>query len=77
VDTGALSLDLKRRVSEPNHAPISSTGVKNAWSYTSTPPYVLMATFPFTIVSEMDIENISSYEAFTAVMFHLLGCNAV
>jgi hypothetical protein len=35
---GALSLRLKRPGSEADHSPPSSAEVKNAWSYTSTPP---------------------------------------
>jgi hypothetical protein len=34
---GALSLGVKRPGRE-DHSPPSSAGVKNAWSYTSTPP---------------------------------------
>jgi hypothetical protein len=30
---------------EADHSPPSSAKVKNAWSYTSTPPYVLMAWY--------------------------------
>jgi hypothetical protein len=35
---GALSLGVKRPGSEADHSPPSSAEVKNAWSYTSTPP---------------------------------------
>jgi len=35
---GAISLGVKRRGSEANHSPPSSSEVSNAWSYTSTPP---------------------------------------
>jgi len=35
---GALSLGVKRPVSEADRSPPSSSEVKNAWSYTSTPP---------------------------------------
>jgi hypothetical protein len=35
---GALSLGVKRSGREADHSPPSSTEVKNAWSYTSTPP---------------------------------------
>jgi hypothetical protein len=35
---GALSLGVKRPVREADHSPPSSAEVKNAWSYTSTPP---------------------------------------
>jgi len=34
----ALSLGVKRPGREADHSPPSSTEVKNAWSYTSTPP---------------------------------------
>jgi hypothetical protein len=41
---GALSLGVKRPGSEADYSPPSSAEVKNAWSYTSTPPkYVFMA----------------------------------
>jgi hypothetical protein len=39
---GALSLGVKRQEREADHSPPSSAEVKNAWSYTSTPPYVFM-----------------------------------
>jgi hypothetical protein len=35
---GALSLEVKRPGREADHSPPSSAKVKNAWSYTSTPP---------------------------------------
>jgi hypothetical protein len=35
---GALSLGVKRPVSEADHSPPSSAEFKNAWSCTSTPP---------------------------------------
>jgi hypothetical protein len=35
---GALSLGVKRPRREADHSPPSSAEVKNAWSYTSTPP---------------------------------------
>jgi hypothetical protein len=35
---GILSLGVKRPGSEANHSPPSSAEIKNAWSYTSTPP---------------------------------------
>jgi hypothetical protein len=35
---GALSLGVKRPEREADHSPPSSAEVKNAWSYTSTPP---------------------------------------
>jgi hypothetical protein len=40
---GFLSLGVKRPVREADHSSPSSTEVKNAWSYTSTPQYVFMA----------------------------------
>jgi hypothetical protein len=39
--SGALSLGVKRPVPEADHSPPSSAEVKNAWSYTSTPPILL------------------------------------
>jgi hypothetical protein len=36
--TAALSVEVKRPVCEADHSPPSSAKVKNAWSYTSTPP---------------------------------------
>jgi hypothetical protein len=41
--TGTLSLGVKRLGSEADHSPPSNTEVKNAWIYTSTPQYALMA----------------------------------
>jgi hypothetical protein len=38
MDTGGFSLGLKRLEREADHSPPSSAEVKNAWSYTSTPP---------------------------------------
>jgi hypothetical protein len=38
IGTGALILRLKRQGREADHSPPSSAEVKNAWSYTSTPP---------------------------------------
>jgi hypothetical protein len=42
---GALSLGVKRPRREADHSPPSSAEVKNAWSYISTPQYVLMAWY--------------------------------
>jgi hypothetical protein len=39
---GALSLEVKRPGREADHSPLSSAEVKNAWSYNSTPWYVIM-----------------------------------
>jgi hypothetical protein len=36
MDTGVLSLGIKRPGCEANHSPPSSAEVKNVWSYTST-----------------------------------------
>jgi hypothetical protein len=41
--SGALSLGVKRPGRETDHSPPSSTEVRNAWRYTSTPQYVFMA----------------------------------
>jgi hypothetical protein len=37
---GALSTGLKRPGRETYHSPPSSTEIKKAWRYTSTPPYI-------------------------------------
>jgi hypothetical protein len=36
---------LKRPVREPEHSHSSSTEINKVWNYTSTPPYVFMASF--------------------------------
>jgi hypothetical protein len=41
----ALPLKVKRPGNEADHSPPSSAEVKNAWSYTSTLPYVFMALY--------------------------------
>jgi hypothetical protein len=41
VGKGTLSLGIKRPGRKANHSPRSSAKVKNAWSYTSTPPILL------------------------------------
>jgi hypothetical protein len=38
---GALSLGVKQPARKADHSPASSAEVKNAWSYTSTPPILL------------------------------------
>jgi len=38
---GTLMLGLKQRGWEADHSPPSSADIKNAWSYTSTPPICL------------------------------------
>jgi hypothetical protein len=38
LNTGVLSLGVKWLVSEVDHTPQSSSKIKNAWNYTSTPP---------------------------------------
>jgi len=40
---GAVSPSVKRPGREADHSPPSSAEFKNAWSYTSTLPYVFMA----------------------------------
>jgi hypothetical protein len=42
VGTVILSSGVKRPWREINHSPSYNAKVKNAWSYTSTPPYVCM-----------------------------------
>jgi hypothetical protein len=44
VFQGALSLGVKRPGYEADHSPPSSAEVKNAWSYTSTPPIPLFSS---------------------------------
>jgi hypothetical protein len=41
--SGVLSLGVKQPGHKADHSPPSSAQVKNVWSYTSTPQYVLMA----------------------------------
>jgi len=36
--TASLFLEVKRLEHEADHSPTSSAEIKNAWSYTSTPP---------------------------------------
>jgi hypothetical protein len=40
---GALTPGIKQKGREADHSPASSDKVKNAWSYTSTPPNVYIA----------------------------------
>jgi hypothetical protein len=40
---GALSPRVKRPMRENGHTSPHRAEVKNAWSYTSTPPYIFMA----------------------------------
>jgi hypothetical protein len=40
---GSLSLGVTRSGREAGHSLPSSAKVKNAWSYTSSPPYIFMA----------------------------------
>jgi hypothetical protein len=42
VGSGVLSLGVKPPVCEADHSSPSNAEVKNAWNYTSTPPYVFM-----------------------------------
>jgi hypothetical protein len=43
---------------EADHSPPSSAEVKNAWSYTSTPPYVFMALY---LAKHRDNFNFTNY----------------
>jgi len=43
MDTGGFLIGVKRPEREPDYSPPSSAGVKNAWTYNSTPQYVFMA----------------------------------
>jgi hypothetical protein len=38
MGSGVFSLGIKRPEHEADHSPVSSAEIKNAWSYTSTPP---------------------------------------
>jgi hypothetical protein len=38
-----MGTEVTRPEREPDHSPPTSAEVKNAWSYTATPPYVFMA----------------------------------
>jgi hypothetical protein len=68
--SGTVSLGVKQLRYEADHLPPSSAEVKNAWSYTSTPPYVFMAwclvkhrdnfTFIFISISNAKITKNSS-----------------
>jgi hypothetical protein len=42
IDTGALSLVVKRRRREADHSPPTSAEVKETWVYTCTLPYAFM-----------------------------------
>jgi hypothetical protein len=42
---GALSLGKEWLGSEDDHSPPCSAKVKNAWSYTSTPPHIFMVRY--------------------------------
>jgi hypothetical protein len=39
---GFISLGVKQLGHEADHSPTSSVKVKNAWSYTTIPPYIFM-----------------------------------
>jgi hypothetical protein len=43
MDTGALSLGVKRQGREADHLPSASVEVKKMWFYIATPPYAFMA----------------------------------
>jgi hypothetical protein len=65
--SGAISLGVKRPERKPNHSSQSSAEVRNAWSYTSTPPIALMAwcsvkkstgtTLPYLVYLVWDMPN--------------------
>jgi hypothetical protein len=55
---GALSLGVKRPGREADHSPPFSAEVKNEWSYTSTPQYVLTA---WCLVKHRDNFTFSTY----------------
>jgi hypothetical protein len=57
---GVLFLGVKRPGREADCSPLSSAEVKNVWSYTSTPPYVLMAWRLIKHKKMEDIKNIIS-----------------
>ena len=40
--TGALSKELKWPGNEPDYSPLSSSAIKNVWSYSSTEPYTFI-----------------------------------
>jgi hypothetical protein len=45
---GLFSSEVKRPGREADHSPPSSVEAKNAWNYTSTPPYVFMTWYSIT-----------------------------
>jgi hypothetical protein len=55
---GPLSLGIKRPGREADHSPQFSAEVKNAWGYTSTPQYVLMA---WCLVKHRDSSSYLTY----------------
>ena len=40
--TGTLSMELKWPGNEPDYSPLSSSAIKNMWSYSSSEPYIFM-----------------------------------
>jgi hypothetical protein len=50
-----LSLGIKGPGREADHSPLSSAEVKNAWSYTSTPPIRLHGVAPLSFTSVLCI----------------------
>jgi len=76
--TGGLYLLLKWPGRETDHLPPSDAEVKNAWSDTHTPPYVLMAWFSvqdrdvpykntYIMYSTMDVKQALQLNAFVHV----------
>jgi hypothetical protein len=43
MDTGVLSLGVKRQVCKADHSSPANTDIKKIWIYTFTPPYAFMA----------------------------------
>jgi hypothetical protein len=80
---GALPLEVKRPVREADRSPPSSAKVKNAWSYTSTPPCVFMAwyllkrwdNFAFTLPSGLHTEVKVPCRAMSRLTVQI-GCKA-
>jgi hypothetical protein len=62
---GSLSPGVKRPRHEADHSPSTSAGVKNAWSYTSTPPICLHGM----VLSEAQGQLYLSLSPFYAITF--------
>jgi hypothetical protein len=66
-EPGALSLGVKQPRRRADHSPPSSAEIKNAWCYTSTPPYAFMA---WCSVKAQGLTIFIFYD-----IFILYGCN--